>query len=240
MPPLLSGYWADPVARCSSAAGPSCVSAVAGSGKTTTLVESCDRLLRAKPNERTAFLAFNRSIATELRYLRQRSVKDRNAIAVGARIPLQAAISEPTAALGIAQLARLDSILERRKEVERHYRLELSSFEGIKPPYRAPDVDEVHWMLYVVHLGKRFTASALAQIVDDLATECVEVVPYCQPLHQQFAYTQQGHQRGQLPLTERIADRALALFDIIAALTYGFIVGDQVRLYKWQLGGLVC
>jgi dTDP-4-amino-4,6-dideoxygalactose transaminase len=85
------------------------------------------------------------------------------------------------------------------------------SFEGIKPPYIAPDVDEVHWMLYVVHLGHRFTASALAQIVDDLATEHIEVSLYCQALHQQFAYTQLGSARGQLPLTERIADRALAL-----------------------------
>ena len=142
---------------------------------------------------------------------RSRSVKDRNAIAVGARIPLQAAISEPTAALGVAQLARLDGILERRKEVERHYRLELSSFEGIKPPYVAPDVDEVHWMLFLVHLGKRFTASACQQIIDDLATEAIESALYCQPLHQQFAYQQQGWHRGQFPLTERIADRAIAL-----------------------------
>jgi dTDP-4-amino-4,6-dideoxygalactose transaminase len=85
------------------------------------------------------------------------------------------------------------------------------SFEGIKPPYVAPEVDAVHWMLYLVHLGKRFTASALAQIVDDLATEMIEVVPYCQPLHQQHHYRQQGWRRGHLPLTERIADRALAL-----------------------------
>jgi perosamine synthetase len=66
-------------------------------------------------------------------------------------------------------------------------------------------------MLYVVHLGKRFTASACAQIVDDLATECIEAALYCQPLHQQFHYRQLGWKRGQLPLTERIADRALAL-----------------------------
>jgi perosamine synthetase len=66
-------------------------------------------------------------------------------------------------------------------------------------------------MLYVVHLGKRFTASACAQIVDDLATECIEAALYCQPLHQQFHYRSRAGQRGQLPLTERIADRALAL-----------------------------
>jgi dTDP-4-amino-4,6-dideoxygalactose transaminase len=151
------------------------------------------------------------ALAAELRYLRSRSIADRRSVSVGARVPLQASISEPTAALGAAQLARIDEILARRKAVQGLYRDQMLSFEGIKPPYIAPDVDEVHWMLYVVHLGHRFTASACAQIVDDLATEAIESVMYCQALHQQFFYAQQGNARGQLPLTERIADRALAL-----------------------------
>jgi perosamine synthetase len=151
------------------------------------------------------------ALAAELRYLRSRSIADRRSVSVGARVPVQASISEPTAALGAAQLSRIDEILERRKAVQAVYGDQMLSFEGIKPPYIAPDVDEVHWMLYVVHLGKRFTASACAQIVDDLATEAIEAVMYCHALHQQFFYTQQGNARGQLPLTERVADRALAL-----------------------------
>ncbi|HJV69247.1 DegT/DnrJ/EryC1/StrS family aminotransferase [Ideonella sp.] len=151
------------------------------------------------------------ALASELRYLRARSAGDRRSVSVGSRVPLQASISELTAALGAAQLARIDEILARRKAVEAQYLDQMLSFEGIKPPYVAPDVEEVHWMLYLVHLGKRFTASACAQIVDDLATELIEVVPYCQPLHQQFHYAQQGCKRGQFPLTERVADRALAL-----------------------------
>ena len=91
------------------------------------------------------------------------------------------------------------------------YLEQMLSFEGIKPPYVAPGVDAVHWMLYVVHLGKRFTASACAQIVEDLATECIETAMFCQPLHQQHHYQAQGWQRGHLPLAERIADRALCL-----------------------------
>ena len=150
-------------------------------------------------------------LASELRYLRARSAEDQRSVSVGARVPLQARLSEIAAALGLAQLARLDELLERRQAVEASYREHMLSFEGIKPPYVAPGVDEVHWMLYVVHLGKRFTASACAQIVDDLRTESIESAMYCRPLHQQHAYAQQGWQRGQLPLTERIADRAMAL-----------------------------
>ncbi len=151
------------------------------------------------------------AMASELRYLRARTLADRHSVSVGARVPLQAQMSEPTAALGVAQLARIDEILGRRKATEASYLQQMLSFEGIKPPYVAPDVDEVHWMLYLVHLGHRFTASACAQVIDDLRTECIESALYCQPLHQQFHYTQKGWQRGRLPLTERIADRALAL-----------------------------
>ncbi len=163
------------------------------------------------------------ALAAELRYLRSRSTADRRSVSVGARVPLQAGISEISAALGSAQLARIDDILARRKAVETMYLEQMLSFEGIKPPYVAPEVDTVHWMLYLVHLGKRFSASERAQIVDDLATEQVEVVPYCQPLHQQHHYMQLGWKRGQLPLTERIADRALAL------PLHGHLQADHVR-----------
>lgn len=151
-------------------------------------------------------------IARELAYLRERRLEDRSSVSIGSRVPLQARMSEVTAAIGLAQLERIDGILERRKAVEAMYAHEMQSFEGIKPPYIAEHVDEVHWMLYVVHLGKRFTASARAQIVEDMDANAVETAPYCHPLHQQFHYTtHHGCKRGQLPDSERIGDRALAL-----------------------------
>lgn len=150
-------------------------------------------------------------LASELRYLRQRDPRDRQSVSVGARVPLQAAMPEVCAALGIGQLARIGAILDRRKEVEAQYARHMQSFEGIKPPYRAPDVEEAHWLVYLVHLGARFTRSARNQIVEDLAGEGIEALPYCHPLHEQFAYARYGCARGQLRVTERIADRALAL-----------------------------
>ncbi|MCX7257892.1 MAG: DegT/DnrJ/EryC1/StrS family aminotransferase, partial [Polaromonas sp.] len=101
----------------------------------------------------------------ELRYLRQRRVADRNSVSVGSRVPLQAGMSELTAALGLAQLAELDERLALRKEAESWYLKHMESFEGVKPPYISVDVEEVNWMLYVVHLGKRFTLSARAQMI---------------------------------------------------------------------------
>lgn len=160
-------------------------------------------------------LTDDEALAHELRYLRQRRVADRSSLSLGARVPLQAGMSELTAALGLAQLAGLDDRLSARKQVEVWYHEQMQSFEGVKPPYLADDVQEVHWMLYVVHLGKRFTASARAQMIDDMRACGVETAAYSHPLHQQFFYMQAGdaigRQRGLLRDTDRIGDRALAL-----------------------------
>jgi len=161
--------------------------------------------------EGAMILTDDAGLATELRYLRSHSLADRRSVSVGSRVPLQAAMSDLGAALGIAQLERLDEILARRRQVEGYYARHILAFEGIKPPYRAPDVDEVHWLLYVVHLGTRFTRSGRNQIVEDLATESVAAAPYCHPLHQQYYYGRYGYAKGDFFVTEKIADRALAL-----------------------------
>jgi perosamine synthetase len=155
------------------------------------------------------------ALVHELRYLRQRRLADRASVSVGSRVPLQAGMSELSAALGLAQLAGLDERLMVRKQVEVWYQEQMQSFEGVKPPYLGEDVDEVHWMLYVVHLGKRFSGSARAQMIDDLRSCGVETAAYSHPLHQQFYYMNAGdgigRQRGLLRDTDRIGDRALAL-----------------------------
>lgn len=163
------------------------------------------------------------ALDSELHYLRAHSLKDRRSLSVGSRVPLQANMAELSAAVGIAQLERLEDILARRKRVEVWYHEQMQTFEGIKPPYLAEGVDEVHWMLYVVHLGKRFTLSARDQLIEDLDTEAIEVAAYCRPLYQQFHYASLGYARGQFPNTDRIADRALAL------PFHAFMTEDQVR-----------
>jgi perosamine synthetase len=151
------------------------------------------------------------ALASELRYGRERRVEDRESISVGSRVPLQAGLSDLAAAMGLAQLIGLPQRLEQRRQAVAWYHEAMQAFEGIKPPYIAPEVDEVHWMLYVVHLGKRFGGSSRRQMVEDLAAGGVEAAPYGQPLHLQFAWQGFGVTRGALPLAERIGERMLAL-----------------------------
>ncbi len=151
------------------------------------------------------------AIDSELRYLRSHGLGDRLSVSVGSRVPAQAKMSDLAAALGLAQLERIDEILAKRKQAESYYLNHIQSFEGIKPPYLGPDVDEVHWFLYLVHLGTRFTRSARNQIIEDMEQEKVEVAAYCNPIHLQYFYTQLGYARGNLFVTEKISDRSLAL-----------------------------
>lgn len=150
-------------------------------------------------------------LAAKLRHLRGRLPDDRGSVVASALPTNQAWMGEIPCALGLAQLSRLEGILLRRQHVEQLFRKHIRSFEGIKDPYLAPDATEVHWMLNVVHLGKRFTRQARDSIVEDLRQSGIEAHPYCQPLHTQRFFVDRGHRRGDLPTTERIADRAVAL-----------------------------
>jgi len=150
-------------------------------------------------------------LASRIRALRSRRLDERFSVVIGNSVPYQAGMNELTAALGLTQLGRIDKILERRKAVEQIYYDYVKSFEGIKDPYIGPDVTEVHWFLYLVHLGTRFTKSSRDAIVNDLATEKIEAAAYCQPQHLQAFYTSLGYRKGDFKVTEKVADRIIAL-----------------------------
>jgi perosamine synthetase len=150
-------------------------------------------------------------IAAALRRYRAHSPDDRGSVVISATAPYGAGMGDLSAALGLAQLKRIDEILERRKRIEHWYYKSVQSFEGIKDPYVAPEVDEVHWFLYLVHLGTRFTRSSCESIVEDLRTEKIEAAIYCNPLHTQRYYLDRGYRRGAFFVTEKVADRAVAL-----------------------------
>lgn len=150
-------------------------------------------------------------LAFALRRHRARRVEERSSVVFGMVPPLQAEMSDLAAALGLAQLKRIDAILAKRKLVEALYFEFIQSFEGIKPPYVGPDVEDVHWFLYVVHLGTRFTRSSRDAIIEDMRTERVEAAAYCQPLHLQPFYFDLGFRHGNFLVAEKVADRAVAL-----------------------------
>jgi hypothetical protein len=150
-------------------------------------------------------------LAISVRRLRSHKIDERASVVLGAFPPLQASLSNIAAALGLAQLRRIELLLARRKRVEKLFYQYVQSFEGIKDPYMAPEVDQAHWFLYVVHLGTRFSRSSRDAIIDDLRTEKIGACAYSQPMHLQRYYFNLGYRRGDLFVTEKVADRAVAL-----------------------------
>lgn len=150
-------------------------------------------------------------LAMAIRRRARRTLAERSSVSATIAPPLGVGIGEAMAALALSQLARLDVLLERRRGVQALYDGFMQSFEGIKPPYVSPEVGEVHWYLYVVHLGTRFSRSSRDAILEDLRTEGVEALAYSSPLHLQRAYRERGWNKGDLFVTEKLADRAIAL-----------------------------
>ena len=72
-------------------------------------------------------------VAVALRRHRAHRLEERASVVVSATPPYQAGMSNIAAALGLAQLRRLDEILERRRLIEHLYYKHVQSFEGIKP-----------------------------------------------------------------------------------------------------------
>lgn len=150
-------------------------------------------------------------LAVAMRRFRAHKPGERASVVVGSSAPYQVAMSDVTAALGLSQLNRLEEILEKRKLIEHYYFKHVKSFEGIKDPFVGPDVDEVHWFLYVVHLGTRFSKSSRDSIIEDLLVEKVEAAAYSIPLHTQRRYLDFGYRRGSFLVAEKVADRAVAM-----------------------------
>jgi len=161
--------------------------------------------------EGAMLLTDDMDLAMAIRRLARRTLAERGSVSATVAPPLAVGMGEIVAALALSQLTRIDVLLERRRGVQAMYDGFMQSFEGIKPPYIGPDIEEVHWFLYVVHLGTRFTKSGRDAILEDLAKEDIEALAYSSPLHLQRAYRELGWKKGDLFVTEKVADRAIAL-----------------------------
>lgn len=149
--------------------------------------------------------------AHRIRYLRRREIEHRYSLVITGLLPWDAPMGELNAALGLIQLRRLDAILAQRDRVRALYEAHMQTFEGIKPPYAAPGVTRIDWFLYAVHLGTRFSQSSRNAVLEDLRAQEIEASDFTAPLHLQQAFIDRGWRRGDLPVTEKVADRAVVL-----------------------------
>jgi perosamine synthetase len=119
-------------------------------------------------------------------------------------------LSEIACTLGIGQMRRLTSILNRRKEVARLYGRQLGSEPGLVLPVDAIPGGHISWFVYVVRLVDRFSAAQRDEIIRGLEEAGIGCGRYFAPIHLQPAYADLAA-REDLRVTESVAARTIAL-----------------------------
>jgi perosamine synthetase len=118
-------------------------------------------------------------------------------------------LDELSAALGVAQLLRLEELLERRARVAAWYTERLRAVTGIGCPVAVGSTTRRSWFVYVIRLtGVIDRRSVMAA----LASHGVESRPYFSPIHlQPFYRSTFGYLPGDFPIAERLGATSLAL-----------------------------
>lgn len=117
-------------------------------------------------------------------------------------------LDEMSAALGVAQMSRIEQILARREEVARLYTARLASSTFAASPRQKPGVSR-SWFAYVVKLQRGLDK---VRIMNALDAQGIPSRDYFQPIHRQpymRAYINPADVR--VPVTDDLAQRTLAL-----------------------------
>ncbi len=127
-------------------------------------------------------------------------------------------MTEMQAALGAAQLRRIDEILARREAIARRYAELLRGDPSLQLPTLEIPGQRLSWFVYVV----RLVAADRDRVMSAMAESGVATGRYFAPIHLQPAFSAW---RGLKPLanTEAAAERALAL------PFFNRIADDQIR-----------
>ena len=126
-----------------------------------------------------------------------------------ARLGYNYRLDELSAALGLAQLEKLDAILELRAAVAARYDELLAGVDGVET--LAPDDGDHHrsWFVYDVLLAPAIDRNG---VMARLAEDGIASKPYLPSIHIQPYYGERfGYREGMFPVSEAVSARALAL-----------------------------
>ena len=118
-------------------------------------------------------------------------------------------MSELSAALGVAQLERIDELLDARSTVASLYNERLTEVGGIKMLCSDSGSVQRSWFIYVVLLPEGVDRD---RVINGLAKKKVASKAYMPAIHLQPYYREKyGFKGGEFPVCEDISERSLAL-----------------------------
>ncbi len=128
-----------------------------------------------------------------------------------ARLGYNYRLSDINCALGIAQLARLDEFIAKRRRVADMYLERLASDQRLIVP-REPEGCLVSWFVYVVRLADQYTIDQRNTVLAKMIQRGVQVSNYFPPVHlQPFMVERFGYKPGDFPLTDAVCKSTIAL-----------------------------
>jgi dTDP-4-amino-4,6-dideoxygalactose transaminase len=118
-------------------------------------------------------------------------------------------LDELSAALGVAQIARIEELLAARERVAGWYNERLSGQAGIQIPTLLPTTTRMSWFVYVIRLDADVDRQ---DVMSRLLERGVPTRPYFTPIHLQPFYVKRfGYRRGDFPVAEMLGETSLAL-----------------------------
>ena len=144
---------------------------------------------------------------TQLKSLTNQGRSDDGAWLVHSRLGFNYRLSDVHAAIGIAQIERLDWMQDARARIARMYQERMASIDGVTPMYEGPQ--RRSWFVYAPRLDADLDRD---RIIGRLEAEGVSAKPYLPCIHLQPYYREaHGHAPGELPITEAISASTIAL-----------------------------
>jgi dTDP-4-amino-4,6-dideoxygalactose transaminase len=117
-------------------------------------------------------------------------------------------LSDLAAALGVAQLEKLDTMLARREAVASLYAAGLAEIESVAAPIAGRGTERRSWFVYPVRLADEFDRDA---VIARLAERGVASKAYLPCIHLFPHLRELGWREGQFPVAEAASAHSLAL-----------------------------
>jgi perosamine synthetase len=117
-------------------------------------------------------------------------------------------LSDIAAAVGVAQLEKLDAMLADRARVAALYEQGLLSLDGVKTPIAGRGSEVRSWFVYTVRLDQEIDRDA---VIARLAERGIASKAYLPCIHLFPHLRELGYREGQFPVAEAASARSLAL-----------------------------
>lgn len=112
------------------------------------------------------------------------------------------------AAMGCAQMEKLDEYIERKRETADYYTEILGAVPGLTPMKQAPDVFSTFW-LYTILVDEKEYGMGSRPLLRELASAGIQSRPLWQPMHESPAFAKLP--KRDCPVSERLNRTALSI-----------------------------